>query len=203
MLAKVFLATWITTSAALAVGPWDDRAIEVDKEAEIKVLKELREARRATVQRSYQLHSLGLSRAGDMAQASAAYFVAASRLAWAEGEYQQSYRLAQLAVKASEYAQSALVQAEERGLSPLTAVLEARVHLAEAKVVLLRYEAVAKERGIKLEPIEPIDESEFPGLLKEELDLTDPPARVRPPRWPRQPAQPQGDGQRTPGANKP
>ncbi|WP_425396849.1 hypothetical protein [Aeoliella sp.] len=200
MLAKVFLATWITTSAALAVSPWDDWTIEVDKEAELEVLNKLCDARSLTARRVYQSYIHGLSRAGDLAKVSAAYLVAASRLAWAEGEFQESYRLAQLAAKAGEYVQSAVVSAEERGLASTQLVLVAQEQATEAKVVLLRFEAVAKERGIELESIEPIDHMEFRRLFREELDLPEPPPRVRPPR---QPARPQGDSQRTPGANKP
>ncbi|WP_425396848.1 hypothetical protein [Aeoliella sp.] len=200
MLAKVLLATWITTSAALAVSPWDDRTIEVDKEAKIAELKELYDAQRRMTRRTYELHLNGLIRSGDLSRGAADYFVAGSRLAWAEGEIQRSYRLAQLAANVREQFERAIGLAVERGLVSIDQLLVAQEQVAEAKLVLLRYEAVAKERGIQLESIEPFDHTEYLNLLREELDLPERPARIPPPR---QPARPQGERQSTPGVNKP
>ncbi|MCO6045615.1 hypothetical protein NG895_17090 [Aeoliella sp. ICT_H6.2] len=174
MLAKVLLATLLTTSTALAVSPWDDTTIKVDAAAELEVLKELYESRKGTLARNYNLYINGLTRTDDMLQSAAGYFVAASRLACAERKCETSYRYAQLAVISGERAKAAINHAVSQGLVSIDVLMEAQARVAHAKIVVLRFEALAKQRCVALKPLQPMENDEFMELLGEELGVPAP-----------------------------
>lgn len=190
MLAKVLLATLLTTSTALAVSPWDDTTIEVDAAAELEVLKELYESRRGAFARIYHLHINGLTGTSDMLQSAAGYFVAASRLACAERKCEESYRYAQLAVISGERAKLAIDQAVSQGLVSIDVLMEAQARVAHAKIVVLRFETLAKQRCVALKPLQPMENDEFMELLGEEVGVPAPSRKDQPKRKAVSPARP-------------
>ncbi|WP_428303676.1 hypothetical protein [Lacipirellula sp.] len=139
-----------TSVAARATDPWVDASIEVDAASSIRVLTELRDEQKAILEKTLSLKQQGRVTQLTVLECAGPYFSAESRLAWLDGDFQQSYESAQLAQLAADQAVKSTKALQQRGDYEVGEMQRNVERRAEYQLVVLRYQALAKQQEIEL-----------------------------------------------------
>lgn len=167
--AVLLLLSSLVASMASAGDPWVDHSIQVDSEAEREVLRELRDTRLKSLEHVHAMWTqVGIGGSyGAMSRSARAYFEAASRQEWSQGHFEESYRYAEKAIASADSEVEAARQIYAAGQTTLDRLLDAQARRTELKLTLLRYQAIARERGLKINPPEKVA---FNEIVRQELE---------------------------------
>ncbi|WP_152099386.1 hypothetical protein [Lacipirellula parvula] len=137
----------------MAADPWGDASIEVDAASSKRVLTELRDEQKAILEKSLSLKQQGRVTQMTVLECAGPYFSAESRLAWLDGDFKQSYEDAQLAQMAAENAVKSAKALQQRGGYEVEEMQRNVERRADYQLVVLRYQALAKQQGIELNEV--------------------------------------------------